>query len=193
MKFENLTKDDSTILAKQLNSEKNNIAGIISRCKHGCPTVALLHPAVIPENNSSYEPDYKSISTLIWLTCPYLNRKIHDLENTGNITKIHNFILSDIQLLSFMREAHTEFSILRKSVFRKFCKDKLDLNYNDRIFQTGIGGISSYENIKCLHIHFAHYLIYKDNVAGKITLELLGNKIDCDEGNCKKCLPEKMN
>ncbi len=54
-----------------------------------------------------------------------------------------------------------------------------------KYFNRGIGGIADPKYIKCLHLHYVHYLMCKDNLAGKITERLLDSESCCSDELCK--------
>ena len=181
--FFDCKENDSSIIKDQINRESADIARIVERCKYDYPSIVLLNAELT--DNKKDESFYKSISNLIWLTCPYLNEKIHDLESQGYISKIEEFIDNDNTLKMMMENAHASYYYFRKNVYRYFVSTVASLDDMNRIFNTGIGGIKNIENIKCLHLHYAHYRICEENVVGKIVYNLLHKKIYCDEEICK--------
>lgn len=173
-------KDDIGTVRRQLESKSVSIINIIERCRHGYPRIVLLDPSVNVDGCPAL--DYQSATNILWLTCPYLNRKIHELESKKIIKKIEELIGSDPGLNILMRNAHARFYFLRKKVCRIAGISAED--FND-LFVKGIGGITNFSTLKCLHIHYAHSLICSDNIAGKIVFRLLGGNIWCDEICCK--------
>ncbi|MCP4137984.1 MAG: DUF501 domain-containing protein [bacterium] len=187
--FEEFDENDITVITSQLNTARVSLAGIIKRCIHGFPSVILLHPVRNPEvQEGEEELNYMAISTLIWLTCPFLNDRIHSLESKGYIDKITDLINDDRTFQSMMKDAHAHYGFLRKNIYRHFFGAVSSLDYNRIVFNTGIGGIQDIDTLKCLHLHYSHYMICKENCAGKITSKLLGGKIYCEKGNCKHAL-----
>jgi len=167
------------VIKWQIKSENIFMIGVVDRCEYGYPRVILLNPKM--END---EINYQAISNILWLTCPYLNEKIHELENAGYIEKITEFINSDISLTAKMNNAQANSYYLRKHIVQKYfsagiSEDKLSK------FNTGIGGVRNGAMLKCLHAHFCNFIICNDNIAGIITIHLLNFKINCDEAICK--------
>jgi hypothetical protein len=120
----------------------------------------------------------------MWLTCPYLNEKIHELEDKGFIEKIAAFIQGDIAFAAMMLSAHAQFYFLRKSL-HALSSGASDLMDDMKLFDSGIGGTRDISTLKCLHAHFCHYRVCEDNLAGRITSALLDHKINCDEVRCR--------
>jgi uncharacterized protein len=185
--YREYTEEDIEIIKRQLNTDDVRLTGIVERCKWGCPSIIILYPFRKPE---STEPDqkklnYTSLSTLVWLTCPYLNERIHRLESDGYIKKIGVFVHQEREYIEAMKFAHAHYFFLRKNIYRHFLGEVSSLEENVRLFGTGIGGINNTDTIKCLHLHYAHYRMCDSNFAGRVTSMLLNNDIYCD--NCRCC------
>ncbi|MBN2436228.1 MAG: DUF501 domain-containing protein [Spirochaetes bacterium] len=172
------TDEDRRVTGCQINRKNADPYGIIHRCPWNFP-VAVSQKIIDSDGNLHYG----NLSNPLWLTCPYLNYEIHELENEGMIRAVNEFILTDREAMERMQDAHAHFYYYRKHLYRHQSgggiSDSLIENFN-----VGIGGISDTRFIKCLHLHFAHYLVYKQNVAGKIVEELLNKKIYCKDGRC---------
>jgi hypothetical protein len=182
IKFEKHNKNDIHVIKWQLNSSEAFPGGIVERCDFGYPRIILLSPEC--ESETSCEIRLESITNLIWLTCPYLNERIHSLESDRNIPKIANFINQDSYLFSVMQNAHSHFYFLRKYVYGKFLNFPIPGEWRD-LFETGIGGVRCTSYIKCLHLHFSHFRLCNYNVVGLITFYLLNRKMNCDGEMCK--------
>ena len=177
--------DDISIVKRQLQVNNVSIAGIVERCPHGFPAVIIINPAVSIGKGDIGEANYSMLSNILWLTCPYVNKQIHDLESKGYVRKMGDFISNDRALSLLMNNAHAHYHFLRKNIFTRFFNsgETVPKNVSD-IFQTGIGGIKNSEYLKCLHVHYAHYKLCPDNVAGKIVCHLLEGKTVCSEVLC---------
>ena len=183
MLFERHCEKDVNIIKKQLGCKDVYIGGIIERCKYGFPRIILLNP--IRENQKSKELNYAAVSNLMWLTCPYLNNRIHELETSGLIGRLTDFIQHDTTLNLLMRKAHANFYFLRNAVCTMFAGSSYE---GERIgvFKRGVGGIRDIRTLKCLHLHFCHYSVFKENIAGLMTHRLLEGKVNCDNILCEK-------
>jgi hypothetical protein len=181
--FQNYTETDLITIERQIKSNNLFIRAIVERCKYGYPKIVLLDPSL--QEGSPVMLNYQSLSNLMWLTCPYLNNEIHELENEGYIKKISDFINNDNDFKALMKSAHANFYFLRNYIYWKYVKKTTDGKPMD-IFTKGIGGIRELDSLKCLHVHFCHYSIYKCNVAGHITYRLLDGKVECSDNSCCK-------
>jgi hypothetical protein len=178
--FDNYNTSDLELIKKQLNSKEVFICGIYQRCKYGFPQIILLNPT-----KKIYEKEcfnFDTLSNIMWLTCPYLNNKIHELENASYIKKIKIIIQNNLSFKNQMLKAHADYYYMRSLIFQKYAhsiqRKELDLS------ETGIGGMRDLSSIKCLHLHYCHYNLCKDNIAGLITFQLLQKKTDCDDAYC---------
>ncbi len=184
--YKEYSEEDIEIIKGQLNTGDIKLTGIAERCKWSYPSIIILYPFRKEENGEDEKKDVNqtSISTLVWLTCPYLNERIHRLESDGYIKKIGVLIHSEREYVESMRFAHAHYYYLRKNVYRYFLGDVTSLDDNTRLFNTGIGGINNIDTIKCLHLHYAHFKICERNLTGKITSMLLNHDIYCDDRRC---------
>ncbi|HNR89362.1 MAG TPA: DUF501 domain-containing protein [Spirochaetota bacterium] len=172
---------DIAVVKWQLGSDSVSIRAIIERCEYGHPRIVLLDPL------GGAGPDafnYESVANVMWLTCPYLNERIHAIESDGMVSKVAEFINQDRALVTSMSGAHAHFYFFRKNLFESLFHGSIP---SDRLelFDAGIGGIRDTDHIKCLHMHFAHYRICERNIAGYVTNRLLGGKINCDGEDCR--------
>jgi hypothetical protein len=184
--YEEYTEEDIEIIKKQLNIDDIRLTGVVERCKWGFPSIIILHPFQKPETCG---PDRKrlnhaSISSLIWLTCPYLNDRIHRLESDGFIKKITVLMHSNRDYIDSMRFAHAHYFFLRKNIYRHFLGEISTLEENMGLFNAGIGGTNNTDTIKCLHLHYAHFRLCDRNFAGRTTSMLLNDDKYCDDCRC---------
>lgn len=180
LEFENYKKNDIDIIKKQLKSNEISICGISKKCKFGFPQIIFQNP--VKETKGENTLNYETISNLMWLTCPYLNFQIHELENHSFIEKIKKIIQHNVAFKNAMLNAHTHYNSIRQYIFTKYAYSLFMQKVDD--IESGIGGIRNPNGIKCLHLHFCHYNICRDNIAGLITNLLLGQKTDCDDRIC---------
>ncbi len=181
--FTKPSKKDLEIISKQLqlknmNIQENSIIGIAQRCVYGCPKIVVISPIYECNNLPSF------IANPIWLSCPYINEKIHKIEDNGFIKKITDFINSDRAQIDSMSDAHAHFYFFRKKIYRWAAFT----NYPEEmipLFNKGIGGLSSAVYLKCLHMHYAHYQFCSSNLAGHVTTALLNFDTVCSNGKCK--------
>ena len=174
------TDEDEKIVAEQLKSKSVNLYGVGARCKYGFPIVCVLNCF-----DKKGRLDIGFLATPIWLTCPYLNEKIHNFETNGLISSITNTVNADKAMHRMMLDSHADYYFFRKELYRACAKASV-LDDVIRFMDKGVGGIADEYGIKCLHLHYAHYLLYPTNVVGLMVSRLLKENVNCEHCICKK-------
>lgn len=182
IEYERCSAQDENSIKWQLKTNNVFCGAIVSRCSFGFPQIILLDP-VSQSGNGIKSLHYESISNILWLTCPFLNKKIHEIENSGAIEKIQDYIASERTLREEMNDAHAHYYYLRKRVYNAFFNE-LYPEKEIKVFNTGVGGIRDIDSVKCLHIHFCHYHLCSENCVGFITTKMLDDSIECEKGDC---------
>ena len=177
-------QNDVNVIKWQLNTDNVNMTGIVRKCVYGYPSIILLNPVECITPNGKKKLNFMAISNPLWLTCPFLNKKIHDFESIGYIKKVTNLINSDRSLIELMKNAHANYYYLRRNLYSKEFGEISSIEFNTKILNAGIGGIKEINNIKCLHQHYSHFQICEDNVAGRIIHNLLNGINYCRERLC---------
>lgn len=174
---------DIEIIKKQLKTKYVNIYGIAARCKYNYPKIIVLNPI---KDAVKKEIDHTGLANPLWLSCPYLAQKIHDIEQEGYVKKIQSFIKTDRKFLTMMKDSHAHFYFFRKQLYYNVTGETYPESFI-KFFNRGIGGIADVRFVKCLHLHYCHYKIYSGNLAGQMTDRLLQNELNCKDRMCE-CL-----
>lgn len=151
------------IVAKQLGRNPDNLKDIVVYCSPSKkPAVVLTSP---------FSSDKGIFPTIYWLSCPYLVEEIFRIEDKGLVKKLTEKLKSDSEFKKEMMKTHEKYAERRLSMLLpeeiKKIKDKSKDMYKV-IKESGVGGIMDKGGIKCLHAHYADYLVNGDNPAGKI-------------------------
>ena len=170
--------EDIQDVGLQLGIKEPVLKKIAFRCKHSFPVVVILDPFVKDDLN------FTALANPIWLTCPHLNEKIHDLESKGLIPKMKEIINQNKSYIDSMKKAHAEYALLRLKICNEKLKDSDSFNSSFKTLNTGIGGIKDTGQVKCLHLHYAHSLICRHNVIGNIVSKFLDDT-SCSQINCR--------
>ena len=155
--------NDSKVVAGQLRRSPRGTFTVSVRCSYGYPQVICVHPVV----------DGKPFPTLYWLTCPFLSREIGHLEAAGWVKRLEARMGEEPELRSAMHEAHQRTWFQRDQLLTS--EEKATLAANGTLVGLdgrGIGGISDWDRLKCLHLHTAHALA-DENPIGNIVLGML--------------------
>jgi len=181
MHWEPISERDRKIIARQLRRNPRNMCGIARRCPCQCPQVIVNHPLPQEEGDAFFFP------TVFWLTCPEAIRQISRMEDQGFIRQIQARLSDHKQVSQSLEDAHLEYIFIRRKLLGK--ERLLQLRQESRplsrhLERLGIGGLSDLSNIKCLHMHYAHFLATRSNPVGSLiekTLEFSG------EWKCQGC------
>jgi hypothetical protein len=177
-------QNDINVIKWQLNTDCVNMSGIVRKCIYGYPAIILLSPAEYKPESSSKKLNFMALSNPLWLTCPYLNKKVHEFESAGYIKKITNLIRSDRALVELMKNAHANYYFLRRNLYSMEFGEISSLEFSSKVLHAGIGGIKEIDNIKCLHQHYSHFQVCDDNIPGRIVFNLLNGITYCRERLC---------
>ncbi|KAF2955721.1 DUF501 domain-containing protein [Marinitoga sp. 38H-ov] len=170
MDITSITKEDIEIIEKQIGRKPNKIISIPKRCSFGKPIVIKSYPM----------KDGKPFPTLYWLTCPHLIKEVGKLESLGKIKDWENEIKINDKLREEYLKAHLEEKSERNSLLKN------EPNWvNERLKNIGIGGISNFESIKCLHLQLASFLGGTNNPIGERVWGIIEKK-ECE--NCICCI-----
>jgi len=155
--------NDDKVVAGQLGRTPRGAFSVSVRCSYGYPQVIRVHPVV----------EGKPFPTLYWLTCPFLSREIGHLEAAGWVKQLEARMAEEPELRSAMHEAHQRTWSRRDQLLSS--EEKAALAADGTLVGLegrGIGGISDWDRLKCLHLHAAHALA-DENPTGSIVLRML--------------------
>ncbi|NLN16751.1 MAG: DUF501 domain-containing protein [Firmicutes bacterium] len=152
---------DMRIINRQLGRPPRGLLGIACRCFQGRPGVIVTHPFAVP---GGFFP------TNWWLSCPLLRRAIGFLEGKGGVA------LAARQGWSNLASVHARYALRRQGLMS--WRDRWELFQSSpsmyRMFvEQGVGGTTSPGGIKCLHAHYADWLIEQQNPVGAWVHRLL--------------------
>ena len=187
------SEKDAAVLAWQLKNNNIFAKSVLSRCPWGYPKVVLLSPLPQKNEKKGDKLNFIAISTPLWLTCPFLNDKIHKLEDQGYVKKIEGVIQGETGYLEEMKQAHVHYAFLRKKSYLQFIGEQETIEPNCKLMSSGVGGIRTFDTVKCLHLHYAHFTLYQENSVGRITSIILENDTHCREENCRNAVLKESN
>jgi uncharacterized protein len=140
------------------------VAGIARRCARGCPAVVVSHPLSGEGGKTVFFP------TLFYLTCPAAVKAVSRWEDAGGIRAWQTRLQSEPGLRKKMDAAHREYLRLRNTLVSPARRRRLG-EENPRLARDletrGIGGLLPGWTLKCLHLHYAHYLATGHNPVGQ--------------------------
>jgi len=175
-----LTIEDIQNVTNQLKYNPMNIIEIGAYSPlYNQPIAVILYPLLVNEfikGNYFLEEGYKPFPTTMWITCPKLHTRISKLEDQGWVIKLQEKLLGNEEYLQIMHDAHDKYSKFRWSLLTP--EDILMIEskgWTPKLRDVGIAGIASFNGVKCLHCHYAHYLCKPEhnNIVGKWVDDLL--------------------
>lgn len=145
-----VTNEDIQTITEQLGRGPEGVQEIPVRGSDGRPIVIRVRGMVRG----------KPFPSLFWLTDPILKKAIDKIEATGIIKELENTILNEnLELKERLVQDHKNYIKLRLEHLEK----EEDLSsirpeFLEALKSKGIGGLSDYTRVRCLHMHYAHYL-----------------------------------
>ncbi|MFC2079030.1 DUF501 domain-containing protein [Candidatus Bipolaricaulota bacterium] len=161
--MESKALNDREIVAAQIGRSPRGQFAVSVRCSYGYPEVICVHPVL----------QGKPFPTLFWLTCPFLAKEIDHLEAAGWVKRLENRLTESTDLRSAVHQAHQRYCRQRDDLLS--IEDRAALEADGTIgglTERGIGGISDWDRLKCLHLHVAHELA-DENPIGSMVLSML--------------------
>ena len=141
-----------------LGRRPRGLCEIVHRDQKGDPSV--IRVASLVEN--------KPFPTLFWLINKDLKKRLDRLEASGLIQELEDKIEHNPKMQEQLKEDNTRYISLRNEYMSNETKDKLkELNYYEHLQKIGIGGISNFSKVRCLHMQYAFHLVSK-NMIGSI-------------------------
>ena len=123
-----------------------------------------------------------------WLVCPKVTARVGALEHQGLIARYKERLEEESNHTerAAFTAAHERCAQLRWSLLtsedKSYAQEK---GYEEALRGTGIGGLRYPNQIKCLHLHTAHYLATGDNIVGRWVQQELerqdDQQLDCKE------------
>lgn len=182
MNWERATASDREIIRRQIQRLPRNLHGVARRCPHRCPLVTVNYPLGLEAEDATFFP------TVFWLTCPEAVRRVGLIEDRGYIARIQAHIDHSAALTQELQDAHREYIFVRRSLLAPETRLALraeQSSWAPHVEQLGIGGIADLKGIKCLHMHYAHYLATRHNPVGQLVERML--RLMQGRWQCRAC------
>lgn len=153
-----LTEQQLEIIRHQLGREPRGIVKIAAQTADGIPTVLQTRSLV----------NDKPFPTMFWLCSKDLHKAIAEIETSGWTKLIEERIQQDEELRLTFYGNHQLYVSNRWQAMAPKDKERLEaLGFIKLFDQYGIGGISQWDKVRCLHMQYAHHLC-GDNVIGQL-------------------------
>jgi len=102
-----------------------------------------------------------------WLVCPEANQQVGTLEHDGLIKSFAARLREDPAMQESFDAAHAEFAALRWSLLTDEDRSYAVAEGFEAVLKDcGVGGLRYNSQVKCLHLHYSHYLATGSNTVG---------------------------
>jgi len=116
---------------------------------------------------------------LFWLMGPEIQVRVGRLEHLGLIKSFRAKLQNNPELKQRFDADHRKYAELRWSLLTpEDQKYALECGYDDALRECGIGGVKYTLQVKCLHVHYAHFLATGQNLVGEWVQAALDENLD---------------
>jgi hypothetical protein len=146
-----VSSEDIQTISEQLGRTPEGVEDIPVRGNDGRPIVIRVRAIVRG----------RPFPSLYWLTDPILKKEIDKLEASGIIKELENNLLPENpELKERLVQDHKSYIQSRLNYLEgEEDLDKIKEEYLKALKEKGIGGLSDYTRVRCLHMHYAHFLV----------------------------------
>lgn len=147
-----------TIIGQQLGRTPRGIVKIAAESGNGIPLVLQMRSLI----------ESKPFPTLYWLSSKTLSKFIGTIETQGWVKTIEERLTHDDVLRERFLQNQRDYVASRWQKMHADDKARIEqLGFSKLFDQYGIGGITQWDKVRCLHMQYAHHLA-EENVIGKL-------------------------
>ena len=145
------------IITQRLGRAPRGIEAVAATDTQGTPLVLRMSPIV----------DGKPFPTLYWLCSDLLKIEISRIEAVGVIKSLEQRLQDEPDFLAAYQQSHRDYVDARWRFMSEAQREEVArLGYTDVLTERGVGGISNWQQVRCLHTQYAHHLC-GNNVIGQ--------------------------
>lgn len=153
-----VSEQQLAMIAEQIGREPKGLVGISVATEAGVPLVLQMRSLV--EN--------VPFPTLYWLSSKELCKAIGQIEGKGWVKEIETRLQQDAELKEAFLQNQKAYVARRWELMLPQDKQRIDaLGFTEMFERYGIGGISQWDKVRCLHMQYAHHLA-DGNVIGAL-------------------------
>ncbi|NQZ31191.1 MAG: DUF501 domain-containing protein [Oceanospirillaceae bacterium] len=162
-----ISQTDIDIIRQQIGREPQGIVKVAARAANNVPLVLQMRSIV----------DDKPFPTLYWLCSKDLHKAIGTIETQGWVKQIEQRISEEEELRVKFFANHQQYVDKRQREMHVQDIATIEQRGFVELFKRyGIGGISHWDKVRCLHMQYAHHL-----VDGNVIGELLDSEFGLNE------------
>lgn len=147
--MEQLTEQQLTTIEQQIGRAPVGIVRIAAQSPNGVPLALQMRSVV----------DNKPFPTLYWLSSKTLSKAIGTIETQGWVKSLEERLRDDQPFREAYLECQRSYVQARTDAMlpedREFLRSK---GLDDVFAGYGIGGIANWQQVRCLHMQYAHHL-----------------------------------
>lgn len=161
------------MIRQQLGREPVGMTGIAVQNKGGVPLVLKMELLM----------DHKPFPTLYWLSSKELYQAIAEIETAGVVKELEAELENDAALMEKHLADQQRYVDLRWASASEEQKQQIEeLGFLPLYSKYGIGGISQWDKIRCLHMQYAYHLT-EGSTIGQLLDERYGLGLKLDSLN----------
>jgi hypothetical protein len=165
-----LSQRDIDIITAQLKRTPNGINSVAHYSPNGTPQVLEMETWVFDQ----------PFPTLYWLSSKAIDKALAKIESSGVVKELEQRIKEDEELREAHHASHRDYIARRWEVMSDEHKAIIEAKGFTHLFEKlGIGGIANWDQVRCLHMQYAHHLA-GNNVIGRILDEEYGVRAIAD-------------
>lgn len=143
------TAQQLDIIAEQLGRAPRGIQAVTATDSQGTPLALRMHSIV---ENAPFP-------TLYWLCSEELKVELSHLEAAGVIKSLEAHLQEDPELMAAYIRSHKAYVKDRWFHMTDDVRQQAEqLGFERPLRERGVGGISNWEQVRCLHTQYAHHL-----------------------------------
>lgn len=153
-----LSEQHQQLIEQQLGRKPRGLVRIAALSATGIPLVLQIRSLV----------EDKPFPTLYWLSSKTLNKAIGQIEGRGWVKEIEERMSTDNALREAFLANQQSYADSRWQKMHPDDKKRIEeLGFSHLFKQYGIGGITDWQQVRCLHMQYAHHLA-EGNVIGEL-------------------------
>ena len=164
------------IIEKQIGRSPRGLEEVVVETATGIPLVLRIRSLV----------DDQPFPTLYWLCSKDLHQAIARLETEGWVGRLEQQLQDDKAMMADYQQNHREYVARRWQLIRDEDKARIEaLGFTDLFHKYGIGGIVKWDKVRCLHMHYAHYLAAGADTIPNVIGQFLEGSFKLSELDCQ--------
>ncbi len=153
-----VSEQQLAMIAEQIGREPKGLVDVTVATATGVPLVLQMRSLV----------DNVPFPTLYWLSSKELCKAIGRIEGKGWVKEIESRLQEDTELKEAFLQNQKAYVARRWELMLPQDKQRIEeLGFTQMFERYGIGGISQWDKVRCLHMQYAHHLA-DGNVIGAL-------------------------